>query len=310
MPQRFLKPGIVSSKKWDGLPWPSQSFYIRLITLVDDYGRYLAEPVLLKNQCFPLREDIRTPQVLSMCHDLAEVQLAVFYKVDGKVYVELTNWTERKRSPQSHYPAPSQGEILYGSRPLPSAAIRSEPQPPKSESESSSKPEPESKSESKHSPASESQSPPPCSQSADRPDWDEVLCEAQRIGLAPWKAEDWFHEMEGCGWLDYNRRPVMKWRPVLTRVCRKWEADGRPMQPRSYPNTGKQGAASPLWAQEKALAQVIEQKKKDLPGVADPNLYPEQNAKDVEKRKPLVAELKELRGQLNQLRERVAKGEQ
>jgi hypothetical protein len=82
------------------------------------------------------------------------------------------------------------------------------------------------------------------------------------------------------------------------------------MQPRSYPNTGKQGAASPLWAQEKALAQVIEQKKKDLPGVADPNLYPEQNAKDVEKRKPLVAELKELRGQLNQLRERVAKGEQ
>lgn len=68
-------------------------------------------------------------------------------------------------------------------------------------------------------------------ESADRPSLKEVQDEAQRIGLAPWKAEDWFHEMEGCGWKDFQNREIAKWRPVLARVRTKWEADGRPMQP-------------------------------------------------------------------------------
>lgn len=106
MPQRFLKPGLPSSEKWDGCTWPAQSFYVRLITLVDDFGRYEANMVLLKNNAFPLREDLRTGQVLELCMELHSRQLAFFYKVDEKSYLQLTNWTERPRAETSRYPSP------------------------------------------------------------------------------------------------------------------------------------------------------------------------------------------------------------
>jgi hypothetical protein len=66
---------------------------------------------------------------------------------------------------------------------------------------------------------------------AERPGVKEVLDYAQVIGLAAWKAEDWFNEMEACGWLDYQHREVKQWRPLLTRVRAKWESDGRPSSP-------------------------------------------------------------------------------
>lgn len=67
--------------------------------------------------------------------------------------------------------------------------------------------------------------------SANRPDLNEVLFYAQKIGLAEWKAKDWFDEMEGCGWLDHNKRQIERWQSILNRVRTKWEADGRPAGP-------------------------------------------------------------------------------
>ena len=62
--------------------------------------------------------------------------------------------------------------------------------------------------------------------------------EAARIGLAEWKARDWFDEMEGCGWLDHKGRRIQRWQSVLARVKTKWEADGRPAHPPSALNYG------------------------------------------------------------------------
>ena len=53
MPQRFLRPGIRSSKRFNRVTWFEQIFYVRLITLVDDYGRYEADPELLQSEAFP-----------------------------------------------------------------------------------------------------------------------------------------------------------------------------------------------------------------------------------------------------------------
>ena len=66
---------------------------------------------------------------------------------------------------------------------------------------------------------------------AESPSLEEVLIFSDKIGLAKWKAEDWFNEMETCGWLDHQHRHVLKWKPLLTRVKVKWEADGRPIGP-------------------------------------------------------------------------------
>lgn len=76
------------------------------------------------------------------------------------------------------------------------------------------------------------------------PSWPAVRAHAVQIGLAEWKALDFFNEMEGCGWLDYNKRPIRKWQNVLNRVRTKWEADGRPMQPPTNGNTSKSASAN------------------------------------------------------------------
>lgn len=76
----------------------------------------------------------------------------------------------------------------------------------------------------------------------ERPSRKEVEDRAEIIGLAKWKAGDWFDEMEGCGWLDFQHRPVKRWQAILNRVKAKWEADGRPTQPPGQ--KGAQGAKS------------------------------------------------------------------
>lgn len=80
---------------------------------------------------------------------------------------------------------------------------------------------------------------------ADRPDENAVKFYASQIGLAEWKALDWLNEMKGCGWLDYQHRPIADWRAVLTRVKVKWESDGRPKQPPTNPKTHENNRPNP-----------------------------------------------------------------
>lgn len=83
----------------------------------------------------------------------------------------------------------------------------------------------------------------------ERPSEQEVLLYADKIGLAPWKASDWWNEMETCNWLDFDHRPIIKWRNCLTRVKVKWEADGRPTSPPSN-YRGKNGSSQAIPANE------------------------------------------------------------
>lgn len=73
--------------------------------------------------------------------------------------------------------------------------------------------------------------PAPESASREIPSLEAVLARAQQIGLADWKARDWFNEMEGCGWQDYAGRDIRRWDAVLQRVAVKWRADGSPTSP-------------------------------------------------------------------------------
>lgn len=90
---------------------------------------------------------------------------------------------------------------------------------------------------------------------ASRPSLEEVKGYAAIIGLAEWKAEDWFKEMEGCGWLDFNHRPVIKWQPVLDRVRTKWETDGRPATPPTKAAAPKAKQVGPTLAEVQAYAK-------------------------------------------------------
>ncbi len=73
------------------------------------------------------------------------------------------------------------------------------------------------------------------------PNLEAVLQRAQQIGLAEWKARDWFNEMEGCGWQDYAGRDIRRWEAVLQRIAVKWRADGSPSSPPAKVPAGSAG---------------------------------------------------------------------
>jgi hypothetical protein len=99
-------------------------------------------------------------------------------------------------------------------------------------------------------------------QSMNFPSRAEVVLYADKIGLAEWRAIDWFNEMEGCGWLDHQHRPVLNWQAVLNRVKVKWEAEGRPAAPPGRASNGRSSAIGTVIAlrdQRAALERQIEQ---------------------------------------------------
>lgn len=108
MPVRFLRPGITTSKRFNRVAWEGQSLFLRLITLVDDYGRYEADPELLRSHAFPYGgptgEPIPTALVSNWLQLLASASMVDLYEIEGKKYLQVSRWEERIRS-RSKYPA-------------------------------------------------------------------------------------------------------------------------------------------------------------------------------------------------------------
>jgi len=115
MPQRFLKPGITTSDAWNAVSFPAQSLYIRLLTLVDDFGRYDGRLPILHAHCFALRSDVKPQQTAGMRDELSKSGLIFVYEFDGKEYIQFAKWTERTRSDKSKYPDPPQESAADGS---------------------------------------------------------------------------------------------------------------------------------------------------------------------------------------------------
>ena len=53
MPTRIIREGILDSKAVNALSEQAEIFYRRLMSVVDDYGRFEADTELLRARCFP-----------------------------------------------------------------------------------------------------------------------------------------------------------------------------------------------------------------------------------------------------------------
>lgn len=106
MPERRLRPGILTSDRVDLLDYGAEVFYRRLMSAVDDYGRYDARPVILKAALYPLRlERVREADIarwIAMCE---KAGLIALYEVDSKSYLVLHNLRDQ-RALYSKYPPP------------------------------------------------------------------------------------------------------------------------------------------------------------------------------------------------------------
>ena len=105
MPQRFLRPQITNSERWNSISFAAQSFFIRIITLVDDFGRCDGRPAVLCGQLYSVwnaqnPEKSVTPQeVAQMSQECAadSCGLLEIYEVEGKKVIQVTQWQERVR---------------------------------------------------------------------------------------------------------------------------------------------------------------------------------------------------------------------
>lgn len=115
MPNRILRAAIRQSRRWNRLSYFDQSLYIRLLTLVDDYGRYEADPQLIRHEAFPRGlpdgNDCQLTAIVSGLRAIVSQGMATIYRHDGAEFLQLTHWTERIRS-ASRFPVPDKCEQM------------------------------------------------------------------------------------------------------------------------------------------------------------------------------------------------------
>lgn len=112
MPQRILRDGILDSRAVSSLSDDGQILYYRLISIVDDYGRYEADIDVVRVKCFPLLLD-RWPlsRVSSALTDVSTMrtsdgqELIKIYTVKSKTYLEINNFCQRLRAKTSRCPS-------------------------------------------------------------------------------------------------------------------------------------------------------------------------------------------------------------
>ncbi len=118
MPTRVIRDGWLESMAINTLKPEEERFFLRLCLRADDHGRYHANPVLLRSNLFPLREDVRStdiPRWLAACEKAGLVRC---YEVTGTGYLEIVKFGQRMRHPNSKYPAPPQVAANGGELPL------------------------------------------------------------------------------------------------------------------------------------------------------------------------------------------------
>lgn len=106
MPNRIIREGWLESDRINNLDAAAERFFLRLCLRADDYGRYHANPTLLRSNLFPLREDIRNtdiPRSLAACE---KAGLLRCYEVDGKRFLEIERFNQRTRAQVSKFPSP------------------------------------------------------------------------------------------------------------------------------------------------------------------------------------------------------------
>lgn len=107
MPNRILREGILTSERINTLTWEAEVFYRRLMSVVDDYGRYSAHPSLLRAALFPLKLDtVRDANMERLLALVEQASLVRVYEVSGKRYLEMLDFRQQVRAKDSKYPAP------------------------------------------------------------------------------------------------------------------------------------------------------------------------------------------------------------
>lgn len=107
MPTRSIR-DYTDSDRVNQLSWQAEVFFVRLMLKADDFGRFHANPKLLKSALFPHRVDeIKDQQVVDWTNQCLKADLIVCYTFDNKNYLYIKNYNQRLRLMKSKFPEPS-----------------------------------------------------------------------------------------------------------------------------------------------------------------------------------------------------------
>lgn len=128
MPTRILRDGIIDSKAVNALSESAEILYRRLMSIVDDYGRFEADPELIRARCFPRQLDRwsveRVESELQACSvDNGHSPLVTVYFCGEQKYLEISNFGQRKQA-KPKFPGPDSPESTVIHRDSPPRATR------------------------------------------------------------------------------------------------------------------------------------------------------------------------------------------
>ncbi|GAA3699002.1 hypothetical protein GCM10022377_10010 [Zhihengliuella alba] len=141
---RTIKPEFFQSEDVAALSYRARLTWIGLWVYADDAGRHKDSPRLIKGSIWPLEDNVLSEDVDQDLEELERAGRIVRYEVDGKRFLEVTNWESHQRIAKptpSKLPAPSAtptGMVTEGSDTIPggkgkerkgSGGERSEPHP-------------------------------------------------------------------------------------------------------------------------------------------------------------------------------------
>lgn len=105
MPTRLLR-DWTDSAPFDGISAEAERLFTRLIMKADDYGRFHADPRLIKGNCFPLLETLRTEHIGRWLDELSHRNLVFRYEVGHRKLLAIINFGQRLRQTKAKFPPP------------------------------------------------------------------------------------------------------------------------------------------------------------------------------------------------------------
>ena len=106
MPDRIVRAGILTSEGVNSLSYGAEVFYRRLMSVVDDYGRYDGRAAILRAVLYPLQlSRVSEPDIGKWTLETGKARLVRMYISEGKPFLELVKFGQKIRS-KSKWPDP------------------------------------------------------------------------------------------------------------------------------------------------------------------------------------------------------------
>lgn len=94
---RTIKPDLWHDEKVGQLDRDERLFFVALITLADDDGRFRALPAAILGHAYPYDEDVNASQIRTWLAYLDHAGLITLYEHDGVTYGAIPTWHDHQR---------------------------------------------------------------------------------------------------------------------------------------------------------------------------------------------------------------------